>query len=472
MIKNNIGLLIFTCAFLHQTIAAEVTPLKESDMVGTSEAKNGEIDKVIAIVNREVITEKELKDGVANLKNQLLAEKRALPSQDILNQQVLQKLVDDSVVFQEVMSTRERVSDADLEGIMANIATQNKLTMEQYKDLIQKEGVSFAKFKENLRRDVLIGRYRQRQLESKVKVTDAEVDAFVSARIKPKESGVRPSGSVPDMVNLAQIFIPIPTGANQQEILGLKSKAQKVFEQANKEPEFLTFANQLTKQDPTIKAQDFGPKPSDRLPQIFIDATQSLPAGAMASQVVQSPAGFHILKVLARQAGATETVANASKTESVFVTQNDVNTLMITTKQGVTDDDVLRKLKGIRDQIQAKAIGFEDAAKKYSEDPTVKKNNGHLGWVSPGMLPPEFDTALNPLNPGEISSPFKTNFGWHLVQLVNKKQVEVTVSQQKEYARATLRQEKMAQENENFIRELRDNATIEIRSPYSLPKER
>jgi len=154
------------------------------------------------------------------------------------------------------------------------------------------------------------------------------------------------------------------------------------------------------------------------------------------------------------------------------IIENDVNTLMITTKQGVTDDDVLRKLKGIRDQIQAKAIGFEDAAKKYSEDPTVKKNNGHLGWVSPGMLPPEFDTALNPLNPGEISSPFKTNFGWHLVQLVNKKQVEVTVSQQKEYARATLRQEKMAQENENFIRELRDNATIEIRSPYSLPKER
>jgi peptidyl-prolyl cis-trans isomerase SurA len=478
MNKNKIlvGLtLMIGCCF--GAFAASVTtppkvanPKTAEPIVSSSQALDSqEIDRVIAVVNKEVITERELQAQVKKLKQQLAVEKRPLPSDEALSREVLQKLIDDSIMYQFVTQVDKppKISDAELDGIISNIAAQNKITVEQLKASVLKEGMSYPKYRKDLAREVIVTRYRQGTVESRVKISDAEIEAFINAR-KGGDSSVV-TNSAPDVVDLAQILVPIPTGASGFEISSLKAKAQSILDQATQESEFLKFGNQLSVSDRTIKAQDLGPRTLDRLPQVFVDAIAGVSSGKLVPQVVQSPAGFHILKVMDRKSSGG-VANNSSKSESIFVNQSDINHLMLSARQGSKDDDMIRKLKIIRDQIKAKTIGFEEAAKKYSEDPNVKSNNGHMGWISPGLVPPEFEDVISQLNPGQISDPFKTEFGWHLVQVLNKKQVEISAAEQKEYARATLRQEKIARVTQDLLREMRDNATIELRPPYVMAK--
>ena len=207
----------------------------------------------------------------------------------------------------------------------------------------------------------------------------------------------------------------------------------------------------------------------DRLPQIFVDATNDVSVGALVPRVIQTGAGFHILKILDRKNSANSSTGS-SKSDSIFITQNEVSQIMLLMKQGVNEDDLVRKLRTFRDQIRAKTAKLEDLAKKYSEDPNVVNNKGYIGWISPGQVPPEIDVALSRLNPGDVSDPFQSEYGWHIVQLINRRQTEITGAQQKEYARANLRQIKLIQATKDWIRELRDNATIELRPPYTMSK--
>jgi peptidyl-prolyl cis-trans isomerase SurA len=429
---------------------------------------SNDVDRVIAVVDREVITERELQDSIQKIKQQLIELNKPVPPKDTFTRDVLQKLVDDSIMYQTAKDFGgERVSDMELDSVITNIAAQKKMTPSQFKESLEKQGQNYIKYRDALRREVIISRYRQKRIESKVTVTDAEIESFINARVKPRDPSSN-SNSSPDIINLAQILVPVPQGASQAEIVDLKARAQNILDQASSKPEFLVYMTQLATADRSVKVSDLGPRSADRLPQIFVDAVKDLPAGSLVPQVIQSPAGFHIIKVVDRKGGANLASSTTSKSDSVFVTQSDINQLMITVKYGMTDDDVLRKIRVLRDQIKAKTISFEEAAKRNSDDPNVKKNNGHLGFVSPGVLPPEFEIAMSKLNIGEVSDPFKTEFGWHILQLIAKKQVEVTGAQQKEYAQAALRQQKLIQANEDLMRELRDGSTVEIRAPYSL----
>jgi peptidyl-prolyl cis-trans isomerase SurA len=429
-----------------------------------------DIDRVIAVVNREVITEHELKIRIELITKQFTEAKKPLPSKDIVQKEVLERLIDESIMYQEATILGVRVLEQELENILTNIATQNKLTLEQFKTATEKSGTSWDKYKQSIRREVVISRYRERSVDSKIKISDAEIDAFINTQIKRPQSN-EASGTVePEMIDIAQILIPIPTGSSNAEILALQAKAQTIYDQTSKEAEFMKFANQLATSDKTVRVQDLGYRTSDRLPQVFVEATNGLSAGGLAPKVIKTAAGFHILKVLDRKSSASTTASQNNKSESIFITQSEANQMMLTVKQGANEEEVIRRLKTFRDQIKAKTVNFTDIAKKYSEDPNVVKNQGYLGWISPGQVPPEVDVALSRLNPGELSDPFQTEFGWHIVQLINRRQSEVTAAQQKEYASAALRQSKLVQANEDWIRELRDNATIELRPPYTMTK--
>jgi peptidyl-prolyl cis-trans isomerase SurA len=429
-----------------------------------------DIDRVIAVVNREVITEHELKNRIELISKQFAEAKKPLPSKEIVQKEVLERLIDESIMYQEATILGVRVLEQELDGILSNIANQNKLTLEQFKTATEKNGTSWDKYRQSIRREVVISRYRERSVESKIKISDAEIDAFISTQIKRPQASEVAGTLEAEMIDIAQILIPIPTGASNAEISALQSKAQAIYDQTSKESEFMKFANQLATSDKTIRVQDLGYRTSDRLPQVFVEATNGLSAGGLAPKVIKTAAGFHILKVLDRKSSASSSVSQGNKSESIYITQSEVNQMMLTVKQGTNEDEVIRRLKTFRDQIKAKTVNFKDIAKKYSEDPNVAKNQGYLGWISPGQVPPEVDVALSRLNPGELSDPFQTEFGWHIVQLINRRQSEVTAAQQKEYARAALRQSKLLQANEDWIRELRDNATIELRPPYSMTK--
>jgi peptidyl-prolyl cis-trans isomerase SurA len=431
-------------------------------------ANPNDIDRVIAVVNREVITEQELKNRVDLITKQFTEAKKPLPSKDIVQKEVLERLIDESIMYQEATILGVRILEQELESILNNIANQNKLTLEQFKNATTTNGTNWDKYKQNIRREVVISRYRERSVESKLKISDTEIDAFINTQIKILQSNESSRAVEPEMIDIAQILIPIPTGASSAEIASLQSKAQTIYDQTSKEAEFLKYANQIAASDKNIRVQDLGYRTIDRLPQVFVEATKGLSIGGLAPKVIQTPAGFHILKVLDRKSSAP--VSQSNQSESIYITQSEANQMMLTVKQGASEEEVIRRLKTFRDQIKAKTTNFTDIAKKYSEDPNVVKNQGYLGWISPGQVPPEIDVALSRLNPGELSDPFQTEFGWHIVQLINRRQSEVTAAQQKEYARAALRQSKLMQANEDWIRELRDNATIELRPPYTMNK--
>ena len=448
--------------------ASPVTPVNKSSPNEIEKNNSSDIDRVIAIVNREIITEQELKARINLITQQFLEAKKPLPSKEIVQKEVLERLIDESIIYQESSIYGLRILEQEMDNILANMANQKNQTVEELRKATEKSGINWEKFKQNIRREIIISRFRERAVESKIKITDAEIEAFINSQIKRPQAADTVIDS--ELIDIAQILVPIPTGASNSEILALKTKAQEIFDQANKEPEFMKFANQLSAKDKLIRVQDLGYRSLDRLPQIFVDATKDASSDTLVPKVIQTAAGFHILKVLDRKSSGSNNASGSTNSDSIFITQNEINLMLLAIKQGVSEDDVVRKLKLFRDQIKAKTSKFEDIALKYSEDPNVASNKGYLGWISPGQVPPEIDVALSRLNPGEVSEPFQTEFGWHIVQLINRRQTEVTGAQQKEYARANLRQIKLVQATSDWLRELRDNATIELRPPYTMSK--
>ena len=448
--------------------ASPVTPVNKSSPNEIEKNNSSDIDRVIAIVNREIITEQELKARINLITQQFLEAKKPLPSKEIVQKEVLERLIDESIIYQESSIYGVRILEQEMDNILANMANQKNQTVEELRKATEKSGINWEKFKQNIRREIIISRFRERAVESKIKITDAEIEAFINSQIKRPQAADTVIDS--ELIDIAQILVPIPTGASNSEILALKTKAQEIFDQANKESEFMKFANQLSAKDKLIRVQDLGYRSLDRLPQIFVDATKDASSDTLVPKVIQTAAGFHILKVLDRKSSGSNNASGSTNSDSIFITQNEINLMLLAIKQGVSEDDVVRKLKLFRDQIKAKTSKFEDIALKYSEDPNVASNKGYLGWISPGQVPPEIDVALSRLNPGEVSEPFQTEFGWHIVQLINRRQTEVTGAQQKEYARANLRQIKLVQATSDWLRELRDNATIELRPPYTMSK--
>ncbi len=442
-------------------------PISNSVNEATKKGETKDIDRVIAIVNREIITERELNSRIDLVKEKFKQMKQAFPPELTLEKEMLEKLIDDSITYQEAVNYGSRVPEYELDGIISNMALQKKMSVEDMRTAIEKDGIKYNTFRNDLRREIIISRYKEREVDSKVKISDAEIDEFINTRVKPRSPNAS-AANTPDTINLAQILIPIPTGASSADLNTLKAKAQTILEQANKEADFVNYANQLSLTDRSIRFENLGYRTADRLPQIFIDATNGLSSGKLVPKVVQSLAGFHILKVLDLKLNSATDKNSASNTESIFITQSEVNQLMLTVKEGTPKEDTIRKLKGFSDQIRAKTASFTDLAKKYSEDPNVSNNNGYMGWISPGQVPPEIDIALRRLNPGDVSDPFQTEFGWHIVQLLNRRQSEVTANQQKEFARASLRQIKLQKAYQDWISELRDNATIDLKSPYSI----
>ena len=416
-----------------------------------------EIDRVIAVVNREVITYKELLVRVRLVEQQLQEAKRAVPPRDVLEKQAFERLIDESIMFQEAQNMNLRIPDPELDFIINNVAAQQNLSVEQFLANVKKDGFTEKKFRENFRRDVVISRYRERAVESKVKISDAEITDYINMRV-----GQANSAEDQELLYLAQILVPLQDGVSSSDLSQAREKAEAILAKVTNEVDFLQYANALVKTDKLVRVQDLGYRSIDRLPKLFIDASVNVKAGQLIPQVVRSPAGFHILKMLDRKA------PNQNKT--IQIVQNEIRQILITQKPGVLDEDTQRRLRNYRDQVLSKTVDFGDLAKKFSEDKNTASQQGYIGWVSPGQSLAEFDVALANLRAGSVSDPIRTEFGWHLLQVINTRQTEVTLAQQKEFARAAIRQEKLDRAYQDWVRELRDSATIDLRPPYTLQK--
>ena len=433
-----------------------------------NEPKIINIDGVVAVVNTGVVTRKEIDDRIASIQKQAPAGGKKLPEGDELRKQVLENLILEKIQIQEAEQTGLAVNEKELNKIIEDIATRNKLTFSEFRDAVTKSGVSFQRYRELLREDVLKARLREREVDSQIKISDAEIDNFIIEQMQRRGSEPTATGSGPEEIAVAQIFVPVEEGAGPSAQADARKRAEALLKEARGDADFMQLGAQANKENSRIKFQDLGYRTQDRLPQIFVEAVRNLGPGQVAPSVVRSPAGFHVLKVMDRRAGGSGARAATSNTnpadltpQNMIVTQTLARHILIRQRQGLQDADVERRLQGYRDQIRAKTADFEALAKKFSEDGSAP-NGGILGWMGPGELVPPFEIAMNRLQIGEVSDPVKTEFGWHLIQVLERRDAQLTVEKQREFARAAIRERKFEQAYQDWLRQLRDTATVKI----------
>ena len=451
----------FLGLLLSQSLSAQSNP-------SGNEPKIINIDGVVAVVNTGVVTRKEIDDRIASIQKQAPAGGKKLPEGDELRKQVLENLILEKIQIQEAEQTGLAVNEKELNKIIEDIATRNKLTFSEFRDTVTKSGMSFQRYRELLREDVLKARLREREVDSQIKISDAEIDNFIIEQMQRRGSEPTATGSGPEEIAVAQIFVPVEEGAGPSAQADARKRAETLLKEARGDADFMQLGAQANKENSRIKFQDLGYRTQDRLPQIFVEAVRNLGPGQVAPSVVRSPAGFHVLKVMDRRAGgsgaraATSNINPADLTpQNMIVTQTLARHILIRQRQGLQDADVERRLQGYRDQIRAKTADFESLAKKFSEDGSAP-NGGLLGWMGPGELVPPFEIAMNRLQIGEVSDPVKTEFGWHLIQVLERRDAQLTVEKQREFARAAIRERKFEQAYQDWLRQLRDTATVKI----------
>ena len=413
--------------------------------------KNRSIDEVIAVVDTSLVTKLELENRVALIEKQFKATNRPLPAADDLRAQVLERLISERIQQNLAKEAGIKVSDRDLDRILGNIAAQSKLSVVELKAKIEKEGTNFNKYKEEIRKEVQAARLREREVDARVQVSESEIDSYISEKNRGK---LLQAGN--DEIYLAQLLIGLPANASESDIAAAKNKAEDVLKQASVEKDFLAYGKKIALPGSGVRVEDLGYRTLDRLPQLFVDGAQGIGSNQMIPRVLQSGAGFHVIKVIDRKG------ALAANVQNIVVTQTQARHILLRHRPGVTDLEAQRRLNSFRDQIKVKASDFAALAKRHSEDGSAP-NGGNLGWMSPGELVPEFEQAMNQLNINEVSDPVRTEFGWHLIQVVERRQAQLSADKQRDYARAAIREKKLDQAYQDWLRQIRDAATVEIR---------
>lgn len=451
--------------FVNVTFAQDAT---KSNAVAESKIRN--IDGVAAVVNTGFVARKEIDDRIAALKKQGVK----LPEDGSLRKTILDRLILEKIQLQNAEQEGVSVSNKELDRIIGDIAAKNKLTVAEFKAKVNASGTTFERYKQMLRDDILMTRYREREVEAKIKISDAEIDNFIAERTRAMTAGAAQRSAPaakgePEEIDVAQIFIPVDAGGGAGAQAEAKKKADALLRDARGDVDFLQLGAMAAKENPKIKFQDLGYRTPDRLPQLFYEAIRNTGGGQVANTVVKSPAGYHVLKVLDRRAAvasappqqAAAPDAGSTTPQNIPITQTLSRHILLRNRPGLSDQDAERRLQGYRDQVRAKTADFAELAKKYSEDGSAP-NGGDLGWMGPGDLVPEFEQAMNRLQIGEVSNPVKSEFGWHLIQVMDRREGQLTIEKQRQFARAAIRERKFDQAYQEWMRELRDNATVKI----------
>lgn len=397
-------------------------------------------DYIIAIVNNEVVTHTDVDKRVARL--QATAQRGSLPPADELRRQVLDALIDEKAQLAFAKMQGVEVSEGEIDATIENIAQQNQLSLAELKRRMEADGLDFQRYRTSLREQILLQRVREREVGQRIRITDAEIDTFLQSD---------PAGQEEAALNVAHILIGVPEGASADQVRALQAKAESLRARVAEGANFSQLAKEQS-DDRTTRDQGgtLGLREASRLPELFVRAADGLQVGQVAP-VVRSNAGFHVIKLVAR-----ENVAQASYTE-----QRARHILLRTTPQQPAGE-LVRKLADIRKQIANGQASFPQMARQYSEDGSASRG-GDLGWAPPGMFVPEFEKALNALQPGQISDPVVSRFGVHLIQLIERREVKLTDAQKREAARNVLRERKFESTYEEWAREIRAAAWIEMR---------
>lgn len=402
-------------------------------------------DYIVAVVNSEPITNLEVQARRERIEAQLSRQGTPPPRADVLRE-VLDRLILERAQLQLARNLRIQPEEAAVEQAVESVARQNQLSVEALKVRLKAEGMDYATFRNNLRDELTLVRLREREVESRVRVTDAEIDQFLRQRAQAASGG-------PMLINLAQILVAVPENATPQQVAQLQAKAQSALARVRAGEAFAKVAAELSDAPDRAAGGELGLRTAERLPSLFVDATAQLAAGGLAGPV-RSGAGFHVLQVLdKRQAQAGMTTVQTRARHILLRPSADMN-----------EQAIVQRLNAMRKRIETESVDFGELAKIASQDGSAPAG-GDLGWTSPGMFVPEFEEVMNALAPGQISQPVVSRFGVHLIQVMARREVPLTEREQRELARNAVQERKAAEALSQWLQDVRGRAYVEMREP-------
>lgn len=400
-------------------------------------------DHIVAVVNQEVVTHSDVVRRLQAVEQDAARSAARLPPREQLLSEVVNALIDDRAQLSHARDTGLRVDEAELDRAVANVAAQNQVTPAQLRERLAAEGLDYARFRTNLRDQILLQRVREREVQGRIRVSEAEIDDYLTEQ-RSQRSGATE-------YDIAQILVAVPEGASDAVVAERRAKAEGLLAQARAGADFGALARTHSEGTNREDGGRLGRRPASRLPELFVEAVAPLKAGEVAAALVRSGAGFHVLKLIEHAGGSADTL-----------TQTRSRHILLRLSPQLSAETALRRLAEYKRRIEQGEAGFAQLAREFSEDGSAPQG-GDLGWASPGQFVPEFEHVMAALPNGRISEPFLSRFGAHLMQVTERRQAQVDPREQRELARNVLRERKYDEAYEAWAREIRDRAYIDIR---------
>jgi len=400
------------------------------------------VDRVVAVVNDEALTQYELDDARRVVQTQLKQQRVEPPAPDVLDKQVLERLITQRALLQQAKEDGVKIDDTQVERAIQRIAQENKLSPEEFRKLLAQEKIPYAKYRDDIRNEMIVQRLREREVDSKIQVTDAEVDQYL-ATLKAQNAGETE-------YRLAHILVVVPEQASSDQIENRRRRAEEALRSIKSGADFAQVAAAFSDATDALQGGSLGWRSGARLPTVFADTVRDLKAGAV-SGILRSAAGFHIVKLLEKRSHGDATVVDQTHARHILIRVNELT----------SEAEAKSKIERMKDRLDSGA-NFADLAKLNSEDASAAKG-GDLGWLSPGDTVAEFDEAMAKLAPNQVSPPVRTSFGWHLIEVLERRKQDVTADRARSEAQTAIRQRKADEAFQDWVRQIRDKAFVEIR---------
>ena len=403
---------------------------------------------IVALVNSEPITNTQVQKRVQRVLEEAGQQAAGMP-RDALTREVLEQLIGERAQLQLAKESNIRVDQAAIDQGEQSVARQNEIPLTELHRRLGEAGITRDEFRANIREQLLLTRLRERELESRVRVSEREIDDFIAEQ--RGGSATAPA----EQLNIAQVLLPVPENASPAQIAAVQKQAQDITERARRGDDFGQLAGEFSQAPEARNAGGaMGLRAADRYPSLFVEATQRTPVGGIAGPL-RSGAGFHVLKLLARERGAAAAEAT--------VTQTQVRHILIRPDDKRSAEQIAAQLQGYKRSVQGGSADFAALARDHSQDTGSARNGGDLGWTVPGSFVPEFEEAMNRLQPGQISDPIVSRFGVHLIQVQGRREAKIDPREAREAARNALRDRKMDQAYDAWAQEVRHRAYVEMR---------
>jgi peptidyl-prolyl cis-trans isomerase SurA len=403
------------------------------------------LDRVVALVNDSVITRLELDAEVRFAVVQLGRQGTPLPERSTLERQVLERMITSRILEQEARQTGIRVSDGQLNMALERMAAENNLTRDQFRDAMESDGISYSRFRERIRGEIEIARLKEREVDNKVNISEAEIDSYIR---NEEARGVKDKD---EEYSVAHILVLVPEGASADQIGAKREAADKALATLKAGADFRQVAAGVSDAADALEGGMLGWRTASRLPELFLDAVTDMRIGQV-SEVLRSANGFHIVKLVDKRGSDTPIIVQQTHAQHILIRLNEI----------VSEDDALQRLNGLKRRLELGGEDFGELARLHSDDATAAKG-GDLGWVSPGETVPEFERAMDALKPGQVSDPVRSPFGFHLIKVLERRDEDLSEERQRVMARQAIRLRKSDAAYQDWVRQQRDQAYVEYR---------